>query len=143
MHRLLAISDDIFATVNRYRQAIIWIPWAFVLGAIQALASMTPVMLERGDPSSRDLHRVFWGLTLVYGGGWFIPALLISDFFLMWRGLSWGDLKRYALLTAITALVIGLALSGMMLMVGFPLTAVSILVLGFVLRKRPQVSSKI
>ena len=92
---------------------------------------------------SRDLHRVFWGLTLVYGGGWFIPALLISDFFLMWRGLSWGDLKRYALLTAITALVIGLALSGMMLMVGYPLTAVSILVLGFLLRKRPQVSSKI
>ena len=83
MHRLLAISDDIFATVNRYRQAIIWIPWAFVLGAIQALASMTPVMLERGDPSSRDLHRVLYGLTLVYGGGWFIPALLISDFFLL------------------------------------------------------------
>ena len=132
-----------FAAVIRFRQAAMWIPWAFVLGAIQALASMTPVMLQRGDLGSRDLHRVFYGLTLVYGDGWFIPALLISDFFLMRRSLSWADLKRYALLTAIAALVIGLALAGMMLMVGFPLTAVSILVLGFVLRKRPQVSSKI
>lgn len=131
------------AAMNRYRQAGIWILWAFVLGAIQALASFLPVMIERGNLGSLDLHRVLYGVALVYGGAWFIPALLVSDLFLVKRTLSWRDLTRIGILTAILALVIGLVLGGMMAMIGYPATAISILVLGFVHRKRERGKSGI
>ena len=55
-------------------QAGIWILWAFALGAIHAMASFLPVMLERGNLGSPDLHRVLYGVALVYGArGLFRP----------------------------------------------------------------------
>jgi hypothetical protein len=104
--------------------------------AIQALASFLPVMIEKGDLGSHDLHRLLLGLTLVYGGAWFIPALLISDFFLLRRRLSSNDLRRFGIFTAITALAIGLVLGGMLAAIGYPVTAMVILVLGLIHRKR-------
>ena len=76
-------------------------------------------------------------------GAWLLPALLVSDLFLVKRTLSWRDLTRFGILTAILALVIGLALGGMMAMIGYPATAISILVLGFVHRKRERGKSGI
>jgi hypothetical protein len=123
--------------VNRYYQLAGWVLFAPVLGAIQAVASMLPVMVQHGDIGNPDLQRVLTGLALVYGGGWFIPALLTSDLFMLKRSLSRRDLASYASAIAITALVIGFLLPGMMLMLGYPLTACAILLCGFWHRKKP------
>jgi hypothetical protein len=123
--------------MNRYYQLTIWVLVAPVLGAIQAVASMLPVMMQHGDFGNPDLRRIMAGLALVYGGGWFIPALLISDLFMLKRRLSRRDLMSYALAIAITALVIGFLLPGTMVMLGYPLTACAILVCGFWRRKKP------
>jgi hypothetical protein len=89
-----------------------------------------------------DLHRILTGLALVYGGGWFIPALLISDFLLLRRTLSRLAFARYISLVAVTALLVGLCMPGMLLMIGYPITAAAILGYGFLHRKKldsPQV----
>jgi hypothetical protein len=59
--------------------------------------------------------------------------------FLIWgrlgefcRAASWVDVS----VIAITALVIGLLMPGMMVMLGYPLTALAILMYGFVHRER-------
>jgi hypothetical protein len=123
--------------MSRNYQLAGWVLAAPVLGAIQAVASMLPVMMQHGDLRNPDLQRVLTGLALVYGGGWFIPALLVSDLFMLKRRLSRRDLTSYALAIAITALVIGFLLPGMMVMLGYPLTACAILVCGFWRRKKP------
>jgi hypothetical protein len=100
------------------------------------MASFSLLMLQGGDLSNSDLHRILLGLALVYGGGWFIPALIISDLFLLRRTLSRRDLARYILWIAITALLVGLLMQGMLAMIGYPLTALAILGCGFLHRKK-------
>ena len=107
-----------------------------MFGAIQGLASFSLIMLSVGDLGSHDLRRVLLGLTFVYGGGWFLPALVVSDLGMLRRTLSSGEFLRYTSLIAITALVIGLLMPGVLLMIGYPLTALAILLYGFVHRKR-------
>ena len=122
--------------MNRYIQTAIWVFLAPLFGAIQAMASFSLLMLQGGDLSNSDLHRILLGLALVYGGGWFIPALIISDLFLLRRTLSRRDLARYILWIAITALLVGLLMQGMLAMIGYPLTALAILGCGFLHRKK-------
>jgi hypothetical protein len=122
--------------LNRYTQLALWIVLAPMFGAIQALASFSIIMLSVGDLGSHDLRRVLLGLTFIYGGGWVLPALVVSDLGMLRRTLSTSEFLRYASLIAITALVIGLLMPGMMVMFGYPLTALAILLYGFVHRKR-------
>jgi membrane associated rhomboid family serine protease len=124
--------------MNRNYQLASWVLFAPVVGAIQAVVGMLPAMIQHGDLRNPDLQRVLMGIALVYGGGWFIPAFLISDLFMLKRRLSRRDLTSYALAIAITALVIGFLLPGMMVMLGYPLTACAILVCGFWFRKKPE-----
>ena len=122
--------------MNRYTQTVLWIFLAPIVGAIQAVAGFSAIMFSAGDFGSHDLRRVFLGLALVYGGGWFIPALVISDLAMLRRTLARSEFGRYVSLIAITALVIGLLMPGMMVMLGYPMTAFAILLCGFFHRKR-------
>jgi hypothetical protein len=122
--------------LKRYAQTALWAILAPVFGAIQAVASFSVIMLSVGDLGSHDLRRVIVGLSLAYGSGWFIPALVVSDLAMLRRSLSRKEFGRYILLIALTALVIGLMTSGMMVMLGYPTTACAILLYGFIFRKR-------
>lgn len=128
--------------MNRYIQIAAWVFLAPLFGAIQAVAGFSFLMLHWGDLGNSDLHRILTGLALVYGGGWFIPALLISDFLLLRRTLSRLAFARYISLVAVTALLVGLCMPGMLLMIGYPITAAAILGYGFLHRRKrdsPQV----
>lgn len=122
--------------VNRYIQTAIWVSLAPLFAAIQGVASFSALILRHGDLGNSDLHRILMGLALVYGGGWFIPALVISDLFLLRRTLSGHDLARYVSWIATTALLVGLVMEGMLVMIGYPLTALAILGCGFLHRKK-------
>jgi hypothetical protein len=122
--------------VSRYKQIVLWIILGLLVGAIQSVASFLPVMVEKGDLGSRDLRLVLAGVALVYGGGWFVPALLVSDVAILRRTLSRDEFSRYTLLIAVTAVFIGICMPGMMLMLGYPTTACLILAYGFMYRKR-------
>jgi hypothetical protein len=124
--------------MNRYYQLASWILAAPLFGAIQAIASMFPVMRQHGDLGNPDLLRIMVGLALVYGSGWFIPALLVSDLVILKRTLSGRDLAWYTSGISISALVIGLLLPRMMVMLAYPLTACAILLCGFWHRKKPR-----
>jgi hypothetical protein len=95
-------------------------------------------MMQYGDLGNSDLHRILMGLALVYGGGWFIPALVISDLFFLRRTLSRREIAHYASFIAIVALLLGVLMGGMLVMIGYPMTAVAILGYGFLHRKRPD-----
>jgi len=73
-------------------------------------------MLSSGDLGSHDLRRVLLGLTFIYGGGWFLPALVASDLAMLRRTLPGSEFGRYVSLIAMTALVIGFLMPGMMTM---------------------------
>jgi len=122
--------------VNRYTQIAICVLLAPVVGAIQAMASFSLLMSQHGDLGNSDLHRLLTGVVLVYGGGWFLPALLLSDLFLLRRTLSGRNFARYILLIAFTALLVGLVMQGMLLMIGYPITALAILGWGFLHRRK-------
>ena len=122
--------------MNRYVQITLWIFLAPLFGLFQALASFSIIGLRQGDLGSHDLHRILLGLALVYGGGWFIPALVIADLALLRRTVTRGEFLKYTSLIGITAIVIGLLMPGMMVMLGYPTTALVILVYGFLNRKR-------
>jgi hypothetical protein len=127
--------------VNRYIQIASWLILALVFGLVQALASFSMIALHQGDLGSHDLRRILLGLALVYGGGWFIPALIVSDLALLRRTLSRNEFLRYTSLIAITALIVGLVMPGMMVMLGYPTTALTILIYGFVYRRRRGVEN--
>ena len=91
-------------------------------------------MLQRGDLGNRDLRLILAGLSLVYGGGWFVPALLIADLALLRRALSRGEVARYLSAIGVTALVFGFLMPGMMATLGYPATASAILLWGFLWR---------
>jgi hypothetical protein len=91
--------------------------------------------LRHGNVGNADLHRVLLGLGLIYGGGWFLPALLFSDLVILRRPLPLKELRRYILRIMLTAVVVGLVMPGMMVMLGYPTTAGAILLYGFLQRK--------
>jgi hypothetical protein len=74
--------------LKRHTQVALWVILAPVFGAIQATASFSLIMLSVVDLRNHDLPRVLVGLSLAYGGGWFIPALIVSDLAMLRRTLS-------------------------------------------------------
>jgi hypothetical protein len=122
--------------VNRYVQIASWLILAPVFGLVQALASFSMIVLRQADLGSHDLRQIVLGLALVYGGGWFIPALVVSDLALLRRTLSRNEFRRYISLIAITSLIVGFLTPGMMVMLGYPTTALAILLYGFLYRKQ-------
>lgn len=133
---LAELASVIVIRVNRYFQVALWVVLAAVFGTIQAIASFSIIVLRNGDLGSHELRSTLVGLALVYGGGWFIPALVVADFTLLRRTLTRSEFRRYTSLIAITALIVGLVMPGMMVMFGYPATALAILVFGFLYRKR-------
>lgn len=122
-------------TLKRYTQFVLWVILAPTVGLVQAIAAFAGVMMRFGSLGNADLHRLFLGLSLIYGGGWFLPALLFSDLAMLRRPLPFRELRRYILLITVTAIVMGLVMPGMMVMLGYPTTAVVILLYGFLHRR--------
>jgi hypothetical protein len=97
-------------------------------------------MLQRKQLGSPDLHRLILGIALVYGGGWFLPALLVSDFFFLKRELEGMEFVRYAASSSATVLI-GFFTPGLLMMVGFPGTAATILVIGYIWRTEEKIAA--
>jgi len=62
--------------------------------------------------------------------------MVLSDLVFLRRSLSAGDMATYVGLIASGAAVIGLMVPGYLVMVGVPVTAFAILVIGFVYRSK-------
>jgi hypothetical protein len=120
--------------MNRAAQITGWIFLSPLLGIIQAVASFALIMLQRKQLGSPDLHRLILGIAVVYGCGWFVPAFLVSDFFCLKRELNGSDFLRYVASVASAAVLIGFCTPGLLIMVGFPITAATILAFGYVRR---------
>jgi PQQ-like domain len=52
------------------------------------------IMPSVGDSGSRNQHRVLLRLTFIYGGGWFLPAIVASDLAMLRRTLSRSEFRR-------------------------------------------------
>ena len=100
--------------MKRYTQIASWILIAPLLGAIQAVASLFVPMIQHSNLGNHDPRLTLLGLALVYGGGWFLAALLLSDVLLLSRPLARHEFVRYLSVMAVTAAGIGLLLPGMM-----------------------------
>jgi hypothetical protein len=122
--------------VNRCLQIALWIPIALLIGALQAGTAFFTVILQLSRLDVPGFERLFLGIALVYGGGWFIPALVIADTFTLKRVLSRSECVRYILLIATTAIMAGFLLPGMAIMIGFLLTGCLMVLYGFMFRKR-------
>ena len=95
------------------------------------------MLLERGSGDNGGFYRMLTGLAVVYGGGWFIPALLVSDLFLLRRTLSRQDFARYISIIIVIGLLAGLVMPGILVMIGYPVTAAGIVGCGLLFRKKP------
>src|SRR5262249_4775409 len=112
--------------IRRHNNAVMPDLAAFFYTSSNAVASFSLVLLQHGDLGSPDLHRILKVFALVYGGGWFIPALVVSDLFLLRQTLSGRDFARYTLLIGLAALLLGFLMPGIVVMIGYPITAVAI-----------------
>ena len=115
--------------MKRELQVALWIVFAPILGLVQGVTSILLYERNFGDLSSFALISVF------YGSCWFLPAMILADIILLRRALKGAEIGRYILYITICALVIGLGTPGYLLMVGYPLTAVAILVIAYAIRK--------
>jgi len=122
---------------RRSIQLAIWLALGPIVGLLQGGVSFVPVVVRH------PLHREDWHVIallslggLVYGACWLIPAMVLSDLVFLRRSLSAGDMATYVGLIASGAAVIGLMLPGYLVMVGVPVTAFAILVIGFVYRSK-------
>jgi len=117
--------------MRRSAQLASWIVVAPILGAIQAIASFFVPMLQHRDLGNRDLRTLLVGLAVGYGLAWFFPALSVSDILFLRRVLSPSDHRRYIRALALAAGGIGCVFPGILVIVGYPLTAATILSCGF------------
>jgi hypothetical protein len=95
-------------------------------------------MLQHGDLGNRDLRTLLIGVSVGYGGAWFFPALVLADVLFLRRGLSRSDYGRYIRALALAAGGIGCVFPGILVMVGYPLTAAAILGCGFWYRRQQE-----
>ncbi len=121
--------------MHRYHQILLWIVLAPLIGLVQAFVSFLFLFPRSAEPAT-------WKLVLfigtVYGTGWFLPALLLVDVALIRCVLSGPAFRSFILTVAVAAAIIGLFTPGMLVMIGYPITAVAILLLGVVRRQRAQ-----
>jgi hypothetical protein len=108
-----------------------------VVGLFQGAISFVPVVATH-PPHGQDWHAIALLCLggLVYGAGWLIPAMLLSDLIFLRRALSARDIATYLGVIAGTAAAIGITIPGYLIMVSVPITAVAILVVGLVFRMR-------
>jgi hypothetical protein len=122
--------------MNRLIQIALWVASAPVLGLVQGATS---ILISGGIQELRqwDAWRTFALISIFYGSCWFVPAVLLADLVFLRRVLRSIELKRYLRVIVICALLIGVVTPGYALVIGYPLTALAILVTGYSYRKRP------
>jgi len=122
---------------RRIAQLVIWVAVGPVLGLFQGAISFVPVVVMH-PPHGQDWHAIALLCLggLVYGACWLIPAMLLSDLIFLRRALSARDIGTYLGVIAGSAAVIGITIPGSLIIVGVPVTAVTILVVGLVFRTR-------
>jgi hypothetical protein len=122
---------------RRIAQLAIWLAVGPALGLFQGAISFVPVVVMH-TPHGEDWHTIallsLGGL--VYGVCWLIPAMVLSDLIFLRRPLLARDLAIYLGVIAGSSAIIGVTIPGYLVMVGVPVTAVAILVVGLVFRTR-------
>lgn len=121
--------------MHRYQQILLWIVLAPLLGLVQAFASFSWLFVRSSEPAT---WKLVISIGAVYGTGWFLPTLLLVDAALLRRVLPSTAFRSFILTIAVAAAIIGVLTPGMLVMIGYPITALAILVLGFVRRHRAQ-----
>lgn len=103
---------------------------------VQASSSFVWLFLRNPE---RGVLTLAASIGVVYGTGWLLPAFLISDFGLIRPRLSRPELRNLASIAAGIAAIVGLIIPGMLVMIGYPVTAAAILLVAFVHRHRKTV----
>lgn len=121
--------------MHRYQQILLWIVLAPAFGIVQAFVSFSWLFLRGAEPAT---WKLVVSIGAVYGTGWFLPTLLLVDVALIRRVLSYAAFRSFILTVVVAAGVIGLLTPGMLVMIGYPITALATLLLGVVRRQRTQ-----
>ncbi len=116
-------------TFRRWIQIGSW----FLLGPVIGLLQTGPSFLP--GPLDRDSLRTLLEIAIIYGTAWLTSALVLSDILFIRRALEASGLGRYLLVIAVVALFSGFVFEGMAVMIGHPVTAGAILLVGYFFRK--------
>jgi hypothetical protein len=76
-------------------------------------------------------------ISVFYGACWIVPSVVLSDLIFIRRVLPASELKRYIGACLASALFIGLVAPGYLILIGYPITAVTVLAIAYAYRKRP------
>jgi hypothetical protein len=120
----------------RVAQLGLWLVLGPVVGLFQGAVSFVPVVGVH-PPRAQDWHDIallsigglFWGLC------WLTPALVLVDLVFLRRSLLARDLVRFVAIVGGVAAIMGILTPGYLVMIGVPVTAFGILVVGFLHRR--------
>lgn len=121
--------------MNRPTQIAFWAGFAPLLGLIQGV---TCILIYLGSQELRhwDAWRTYSLISLFYGSCWLVPAVLLADLVFLRRALRTIELMHYVRAIMICALLIGLVMPAYLLVIGYPLTALAIVITAYTHRKR-------
>lgn len=128
-------------TMRRFAQVAIWFLLGPILGLVQGLASFLPVVLQGAAFRESEALRTFLIISVWYGTSWFVPAAVLNDAIFLRRALGVVEFAGFVAIVAVVALACGLAFPGMLIMVGYPVTAFAILLTGYAYRRQSHVST--
>ncbi len=122
--------------MNRYTQIVLWVVLAPVLGLVQGVTS---ILIYEQIHALRyvDTWQTFAMISVFYGACWFVPSVVLADLIFIRRVLPVPELKRYVGVCLACAFFIGMVSSGYLIVIGYPITAFTILAIAYARRKRP------
>jgi hypothetical protein len=122
--------------MSRPTQIALSIIIAPLLGLTQGVPSIL-IYLVPQEIRQWDAWKTYLEISLLYGACWFVPALILADAVVWRRVLGRAELARYVRIVVICTLVIGLITPAYLLLLGYPLTAVAILIAANYCRRHP------
>jgi hypothetical protein len=122
---------------RRIGQLGLWVALGPLVGLFQGAVGFVPFVVAH-PPRGQEWHDISLLLLggLFYGLCWLTPAMLLADLAFLRRPLPPHDLVWFSGIIAGVGAIIGMATPGYLVMIGVPLTALGIMVVGFVYRRR-------
>jgi hypothetical protein len=108
----------------------LWFLIAPLLGVLQAFGSFIWLFARDAQPAVWEAGLVHWSSLW---SAWLLPTLLIVDVALLRRTLPGVDLGKFLAIISVAAGVISLLSPGMLVMIGCPVTAATIILVAIFL----------
>lgn len=122
--------------MSRSTQTALLAVFAPVLGLVQGVTS---ILIHEHMHALRyaDTWETFAMISVFYGACWLVPSVVLSDLIFIRRVLPAPELTRYIGACLACALLIGLVAPGYLILIGYPITAVTVVAVAYAYRKRP------